>query len=396
MRLSFVVLMSIGGVACKGASTESQKPPSTVAAPSASALASGAPIASAPRPKHSGPVKPHPVASASVAIAGPTEPSSDAPATGKLTPSGVGLVAVDFGPPGPLVIKGYPTPLQLGMRDFATMVGYSKDGSSAIACGRLTPIGDAKGAELADTCAFNKGSKTERAMVEEGPSGAYVGTALAEQLKQIKEGGPLVLHQDLSSNTLDPPPVKATWPYAKDLVLSLSTLERKDGGLVLRVGGSVAGGDPVFPVTIAVDSKIPDVPYSGAWNAVMASPDGKELAFVGHFYCMEWCNELVITRLSYAKLASVVLNDSGFRLHQKKDWAGSRDLFLKATWANPEAPLPPYNLACAYALLGDEANAAKALKLAISLGGDTVKARARKDADFKSVLKAKWFTDATG
>ena len=46
-------------------------------------------------------------------------------------------------------------------------------------------------------------------------------------------------------------------------------------------------------------------------------------------------------------------NDTGFRHHQKKDYQVSRELFLKATWANPTAPLPPYNLACAYALTND-------------------------------------------
>jgi hypothetical protein len=78
-----------------------------------------------------------------------------------------------------------------------------------------------------------------------------------------------------------------------------------------------------------------------------------------------------------------------------RDFARSRDLFLKATWADPRAPLPPYNLACAYALLNDEASAAKALKLAVSVGGPKVQARAKKDADFKGVLAAPWFRSLT-
>ena len=99
--------------------------------------------------------------------------------------------------------------------------------------------------------------------------------------------------------------------------------------------------------------------------------------------------------MTFQKLAGHVFNDTGFRLHQKKDYAGSRDLFLKAAWADPRAPLPPYNLACAYALLGDETNAEKALRLAIAVGGDKVKARAKKDADFAKVLGAKWFQTLT-
>ncbi|MGZ3474130.1 MAG: tetratricopeptide repeat protein [Polyangiales bacterium] len=385
------VLVAVAAFHCKGAGNEPSPSPTQPAAsaPSASSSTAAAPAL----PKHSGLAKLHPAPNASVMIAGDTNalPSGAA----KASPASVGLVAVDFGPPGPLVIKGYPTPLQTGMRDYVTVVGWSKDGSSAIACGQLTPIGPAKGAELGDTCYFTKGGKTERASVEEGASGPFVGTALAEQLRQLKEGGPTTLKRDDTANTLMPPAVTATWPFAKDLVLSVATLERKDSSTALRIGGSVGSADPVYPVTMVVDGKIPEVVYSGEWNAVMASPGGKELAFVGHFFCAEWCNEIVITRLSYGKLASLVFNDTGFRVHQKKDWAGSRDLFLKATWADPEAPLPPYNLACAYAQLGDATNAEKALKLAIALGGDTVKSRAKKDADFKSVLQAKWFTAAT-
>ncbi len=68
---------------------------------------------------------------------------------------------------------------------------------------------------------------------------------------------------------------------------------------------------------------------------------------------------------------------------------------MKATWANPTAPLPPYNLACAYALTNDATNAEKALKLAIAVGGPKVKARAVKDPDFKAVVTAKWFVELT-
>jgi hypothetical protein len=41
------------------------------------------------------------------------------------------------------------------------------------------------------------------------------------------------------------------------------------------------------------------------------------------------------------------------------------------------------------------ANAERALKLAIAVGGDKVKARAEKDADFTKVRGAKWFQTLT-
>jgi hypothetical protein len=331
---------------------------------------------------------PAPAASASGSVA--AAPRQSAVSGAKATPASVGLPAVDFGPPGPIVIEGYPAPLELGMRDYATMVGWAKDGS-VLACGHLTPMGGAKGAELADTCYREKAGKTERATVEESASGPFVGGALAEQLKQLREGGPITLKK--TDSALLPPPVVASWPFARDLTLVLDEVARKDDSVALRIGGSASGREAVHPVTVTLQGKIPEITYRGAWNAVLANE--KELAFIGHFFCAEWCNELVITRLSFGKLASLVYNDSGFRLHQKKDYAGSRDLFLKATWADPEAPLPPYNLACAYALLGDEKNAERALNLAVSLGGAEVKSRARKDADFAAVSKAKWFETAT-
>jgi hypothetical protein len=262
----------------------------------------------------------------------------------------------------------------------------------------MTPMGPAKGAELADSCYFASAGakKTVRVGVEDSPAGLRASAGLSDKLGRVREGVRSDLRHDHVTNTLYPPPLKGTWPFAKDIALSVTQSENKGGGSVLRVGGSVTGQDAVYPVTIAEQSKIAEVTFSGEWNAIVASPDDKEFSFVGHFFCMEWCNDIVITRLPYGKLASLVFNDTGFRLYQKKDYAGSRDLFLKAVWADSKAPLPPYNLACAYALLGDEANAAKALKLAISVGGEKVKARAKKDADFKGSLAAKWFRDLTG
>jgi tetratricopeptide (TPR) repeat protein len=214
--------------------------------------------------------------------------------------------------------------------------------------------------------------------------------ALSADLSLLKTAVRSDLVEDLAKSERRPPPLKASWPYAKDIVVVVVD------GTPLKVGGYVRGQEPVHPITLNVKSKTPAVTYDGRWNAIVASPDESEIAFIGHFFCMEWCNEIVITRLTPGELASAIYNDTGFRLHQKKDYAGSRDLFLKAAWANPRAPLPPYNLACAYALLGDEANAEKALKLAIAIGGDKVKPRAQKDADFTKVRDAKWFTTLTG
>ena len=348
---------------------------------------------------HSGAMKPHPEGKASVAVTGGADGSDvDAP---KETPTSVGLPAVDFGAAGPLFVREYPATLTLGSQDFATLVGYSKDGSEAIACGLMTPLGPAKGAELADTCFFTGPSgKTERLLgvTDDNIGGFRVTDAFAKKLKALQDGKPITLYTRSQGTELQPPALKTSWPYANDLALMVSKVGGNDdtGRSTLRIGGLVKGEKvPVLPVAVRIEAPIAGAPYDGEWNAIVPNPENTELAFMAHFRCMEWCNDMVIVRLTYGKIASLVFNDTGFQHHKKKEFAASRDLFLKATWANPRAPLPPYNLACAYALLKDEANAAKALKLAIAVAGDTVKARAKKDTDFHEVLGAKWFQDLT-
>jgi hypothetical protein len=156
--------------------------------------------------------------------------------------------------------------------------------------------------------------------------------------------------------TTTPPAVAATWGFAKDITIEVTK------GSALKIGGRVGAEEPVYPVTLSVKPPHPDMQYDGTWNAILPSPEKTELGFVGHFFCMEWCNDLVIARLPFGKLASLVFNDTGFRHHQKKDYQVSRELFLKATWANPTAPLPPYHLACAYALTNDATNAGSRLQ----------------------------------
>lgn len=350
-------------------------------------------------PAHSGSAKPRGSADVNVAIAGGDAGVEDAP---KETPTSIGLPAVDFGTAGPLVIKGYPKPLETGMKDYVTAIAWAKDGSRVVACGKMAPMPPAKGAPDLDNCyARGASGPLEHASLDRNEKSdeeaTLVGPKMGEMFRVLREGerkDPKVVQAKLE---LHPPPLNATWDFAKDVTVFVESMDRggTDGGNVLRVGGSVGGEPPVFPIVVDVKQITGGLPFGGQWNAIVESPDKKELAFIGHFFCMEWCNEVAIARLTHGKLASLVFNDTAFRAHQKKDYAKSRDGFLRATWADPRAPLPPYNLACAYALLRDEANATKALKLAIAVGGEKVKAKAKKDADFKSVASAAWFTDLT-
>lgn len=375
---------------CKESKTEAPPPSPSASVAPASASAPPSAAASAAAPLHSGPHKVFASAPTVVAVAGASDPDGGAPAAAKpsATPASVGLPAVDFGPPGPLVMKGYPEPIGSGMDDPATVFGYSKDGAEVIACGHMGAgysDGPPKGTELGDRCYFAAATGPTK-QIGVDPDKGVVGPAFAEKIAALKAGSPAHIVKGVG---VLPPAVVTTWGFAKDLTVQVSS----DNGL--RIGGRVGAEDPVYSVTVSVKPPTPELHYGGSWNGILASPDRSELAFIGHFFCMEWCNEVSIVRLPLGRLASLVYNDTGFRHHQKKDYAAARDLFLKATWADPLAALPPYNLACAYALTNDALNAEKALKLAIAVGGPKVKARAPKDADFKGVLTAKWFTDLT-
>lgn len=381
-RSSFAVAaLAFALVHCKETKTDA---PPVATPPAVGTAAAGLADPAHTAPRHSGPRKAFASASTVVAVAGASAPSANAPAQPSASPASVGLPAVDFGPAGPLVMKGYPTPVGSGMDDPATVFGYSKDGSEVIACGHMGAA-EAKGTELGDRCYFAAPTGPTRS-VGVDPDVEVVNPAFAEKIAALNGGAPVHIAK---GHRVLPPAVVTTWSFARDLTVHVSS----DRGL--RIGGSVGAEDPVYSVTVTVKPPSPDLQYFGDWNGVLASPERTELAFIGHFFCMEWCNELSIVRLPMGKLASLIYNDTGFRHHKQKDYSGSRDLFLKATWADPRAPLPSYNLACAYALLNDVVNAEKALKLAIAVGGPQVKTRAPKDADFRGVLTAKWFTELT-
>jgi hypothetical protein len=393
-RLLLAVLLI--GVSCKSptspATSSTAKPPST-APGSAAASVPTAPTSSSTavtidpmpfRPLHSGPVKPRPMSTGAIAISDSAVQSEAASGT---TPDSVGLPTAEFGASGKLVIRNYPKPLERGMIDWATYVGYSKDGKQVGSCGIMAPL-TAKGGELANVCYVHDGTTTQRVTLDQGAQGYVVGRSLANVFDWLKEGAAVSLSAQVVANVqyLSPPKIDVEWKYASEIELDLQSGEPK-------IGGRVGKEEPVFPVKLSIKSD--GLAYSGMWNAVLAHPMAQEFAFIAHFYCREWCNEELIARLSHDQLASLIFNDTGFRHHQKKAFAQSRDFFLKATRANPRAPLPPYNLACAYAQLGDATNAERALRLAIALGGDRVKARAQKDADFKSMLQTTWFKSLT-
>jgi hypothetical protein len=220
----------------------------------------------------------------------------------------------------------------------------------------------------------------------------------ASGLPRLGEGGCL----------LRPPPLAGTWPYS-DIAVSVLRLDAsfKSGPTpaeqklvsqpLVRVGGAVSGEGPVYPLTYAAPhhmmtpTTLGEIPFNVTeLNALVLSPDTKELGIVVHANCMEWCDEFQIARMPVSRFASLVYNDTGFRALQQNKLDRAIELFLRAAYVDPSRELPAYNLACAYARKG-EPLAEAALELAITRGGDAVRARAAKDKDFDGVRSAPWF-----
>jgi len=337
------------------------------------------------QPKHAAPFAVKPPGRLMMAL--PDVPVALPPAE---TPATVGLPTVDFGAPGPLVIAGYPTSLATGLRDFMTTVAFTEEGDEVVACGATTPAGASRGIPLLDACVSQR-----RGTREVERLGLSDGAAFGKKLSVLRTGARHDLGYEAASRTLIPPAVALSWPHARDLTLEVTTTESPGRGENLKIGGRVAGGEPVFPLTLAMRGASADTSYAAALNAVVPSPDGRELAFVAHFYCGEWCNEAGIARVSLPRLASLVYHDTALRRQRGGRLEEARELLLKATWADPTFVVAAYNLACTSARLGDEPGAERALRLATALGQDRVRERARNDPDLKPLAKSSWFVALT-
>jgi hypothetical protein len=279
---------------------------------------------------------------------------------------------------GPIVVRGYPHAIRNGMNDAATHVGFSKDGSLFGYCGIFG------GGDPVLTCTLR-----DRAGRVSGREGKEAQAFVRDNgLVEIK--GPEAAPLDAK-----PPPISGTWSFA-DITLDVARIEaveRKDADLTpafVRVGGAVSGEAPVHPLSLSNNPVPAAPPHFAVMNGMALSPDGSEIGMVAHFFACEYCDSFVIERMPLGKLAALVYNDSGFRHHKKGEFAASAALFEKAVAADPQAKLPPYNLACAWARTG-EPRAEDALARAIERD-PTAKAKAQKDPDFDSVRTAPWFT----
>jgi hypothetical protein len=316
----------------------------------------------------------------------------------------VELSKPDFGPRGPIVVTGYPAPIGTGMDDFADQAGFTSDGAKMGYCLRYGGLGqldcvtrDSAGKETVETDVVDH--------PEKAPSPLDAKKTAAIEKWMATSGMPKVTPIK-GTHQVEPSPLKGDWAFARDIELRVTTgagaLDKSGNATsqpFAKIGGVLKGEEPVWVVVSTAPHRksggLGEIPYHfTVVNALQLSPDGNELGVVTHSYCMEYCDDFEIVRMTTGAFAGRVYNDTGFRHHQKGDYTKSAELFSLATFADPSSDLYPYNLACAYARLGDP-KAKPALALAIARGGDKIKTRAKSDADFASVKSEAWFADLT-
>lgn len=272
------------------------------------------------------------------------------------------------------------------MNDPADVVGFTTDGAEYGYCATLGARDPAT-----TSCVTTLADGTTKTRRTDDAKGDYSATLAKDLATWQRSSGLTKLDFSGPPDKHLAKPVSGFWTFA-DITLWVNPVSG-DGATtnaVVQVGGAVAGEAPVYPVTLQASQGTTKLFYHSSWvNDVSISKDNREIGVVGHFFCMEWCDAFIVYRNGTADLASLVYNDTGFRHHKKGEYGTAADLFLAATFADPKAKLPPYNLACAWARLGD-ARAKEALVVAIERD-PTVKTRAPKDADFATVKDATWF-----
>jgi len=299
--------------------------------------------------------------------------SATAPTTTATAASAAGdplVGAVEFGPAGPVVVE----PAVKLQKDaggiHAYVHGWASDASELAYCQEADGTG-------AHECGFLKpGGTLEKVNDFDNARGALVESKTEAIKKRLLAKG------YVSS--------AATWLFAPELTLTFRTAENAGddpttGAGILRAGAVIKGEKPILPVYVETKGVLGIHP-----EAIAISPDGKFLGVVTHGAGGEGNDRFDLKILSVASLAGQVYNDTALSHHKKGDYQRAAELFHKATAADPDNTLAPYNYACALAKLKHPGTEA-ALKAAIAVGGAKVKAKAAKDSDFADVKDAAWF-----
>lgn len=286
----------------------------------------------------------------------------------------------------PIVVRGYPHPIRNGMNDPAQYVGWSKDGATFGYC----VTGGGRDPQVTTCELVDAAGKVTRMDSETNHEFDPKKKKQIDDWLKANAIPEIELTPDFASTK--PPPLAGTWPFITDITLEVDRPAPPEGkAAVVRVGGSVGGEPPVYPISLSSTADKAAPPHFAAMNGMSVSPNGHEIGMVATFFACEYCDSFSVKRMPLASLASSIYNDTGFRAHQAGDFAKSARLFRRAVLADPDAKLPPYNLACALAQLRDERTKAA---LAAAIAKDpSAKARAKTDKDFDKVRSEPWFAE---
>ncbi|MGC4065295.1 MAG: hypothetical protein QM784_11740 [Polyangiaceae bacterium] len=380
-------------VACKSNTAGQNGGQGATPPPSATSASSAAPSNGSSTPPNAGAT----LASSAIPLNAAPSNGSAAPSNGSAAPSNGSAASPLLErlpkpasvPEGPVKIDGYPVSISSGMNDPARWVGFTTDGAEYGYCAELG------GRDPQVTrCETVLRDGTTKLRTSEDARG-YSASAMKALTAWRSASGLVALNLDVDRSKWFGKPVNGQWAFS-DISIWV-TLVPGDGektNALVKLGGAVGGEAPVYPVVLAKKPTVPGITYHSSFiNDAPISTDGREIGAVGHFFCAEWCDEFVVYRNRTNAFAALVYNDTGFRHHKQGQYQRAAELFLAATWADPSAKHAPYNLACAWAKLGDP-RAKDALAVALERD-PTVKKRAPKDADFASVKDEEWFKAAT-
>jgi hypothetical protein len=260
-------------------------------------------------------------------------------------------------------------PLEQGMMDHATELGWSSDSKEFAYCAMNGGMGGT-------TCVFMGVDGKREKLVDFDPQAAEPDAAktrsIAARMKArgYKPGVGRWRFPELSLFWS----VADAWP-AQNRAGVLKIGARVDGAQVPTLVSSLRGRDAEEHLHA---------------EAIALSPNGEQLAVLVHGYEGEFSDRFEAQLLSVALIAGRAYDDAGMALHGSGHYVEAAALFRKAAAADPSAKLPSYNLACALARAGDP-GVEGALRLALARDPEEVKRKADADADFASVSEKPWF-----
>lgn len=179
------------------------------------------------------------------------------------------------------------------------------------------------------------------------------------------------------------------WRYGGEITFTWSAKE-----MSVELGGRLGSGRGKHDI---LSWRFDEQEFAGGEaypEVVSLSPDGEQLAVVGHASLGEVADEWTPKLIDVDQFAAEVYAQVAFDHLKASEYAEAETWFAKAA-AVDDHWKHPYNLACVRARAGAE-GVEPALRQAIERGGESVRRKARTDADLDAVRREAWFVELLG